>query len=80
MIKKCPVLILGKVMQREDRQVAVARLVQKATVAPMVAPRTVTQAEASPSWVQKGQVRVGWAKEGRSGQVFEVWGAPRMES
>lgn len=42
MIKKCPVLILGKVMQRVDRQVAVARLVQKATGAPMVAPRTVT--------------------------------------
>lgn len=42
MIKRCPVLILGKVMQREDRQVAVVRLVQKATVTLMVVPRTVT--------------------------------------
>lgn len=36
MIKKCPVLLLGKVMQGEDRQVAVVRLVQKVTVAPRV--------------------------------------------
>lgn len=42
MIKKCSVLVLGKLTQGEDRQGAIANLVQKATGAPIVTPRKVT--------------------------------------
>lgn len=54
MIKKCPVLVLGKLTCREDRPVAIARSVQEVTVAPIVVPRIVTYPEANFYQAQKG--------------------------